>query len=107
MLASSKSNNKGLMLKKISKIIDLAAWSFVFFTTCTLIMTIVSTYHYFSQTIKYFEDYTTFQYSLLITMALGAISLFDKKEKGRSILIAVGCLSVAAGALYFIYINVF
>lgn len=107
MLASSKSSNKGLMLRRLNKTIDLVAWSFVFFTTCALIMTIVSTYHYFGLTIKYFEGYTTFQRSLLITMALGAFSLFDKKEKGRSILIAIGCLAIAAGALYFIYINVF
>lgn len=107
MLAPSKRDDKGLLFKRVSKTVDLLAWIFVFLTTCTLIITIISTYHYFNQTIKYFEGYTTFQYSLLITMALGAFSLFDKKEKGRSILIASGCLGIAAGAFYFIYINVF
>lgn len=107
MLASSKRSNKNILLKRLNKTVDIAAWAFVFLTTCTLIMTILSTYHYFGKSIKYFDGYITFQYSLLITMALGAISLFDKKEKVRSILISFGCVIIAIGALYFRYINVF
>ncbi|MHC1684508.1 MAG: hypothetical protein AB6733_16350 [Clostridiaceae bacterium] len=107
MLAPSKSDNKNLFLKKINKTVDLLAWSFVFLTTCSLVITILSTYHYFSASKKYFEDYKTFQYSLIITMTLGAISLFDRRKKKRSIITALGCLSIAFGALYFRYIKVF
>lgn len=106
MLASPKSDNKSLLLKRIGKTVDLLAWCFVFFTTCSLVITILSTYHYLSASKKYFEDYRTFQISLLITMVLGAISLFDKKQKRKSLLTAAGCLSIAVGALYFIYIRV-
>lgn len=107
MLVPLKKDNKGLLFDKLYKTIDLATWSFVILTTFALIMTIISTYHYFGQTIKYFEDYTTFQYSLLITMVLGSFSLFDKKEKVKSSLTAAGFLAIAVGIIYFIYINVF
>lgn len=104
---SNYKQKKKLNIKKgCLKTIDIIAWIFVFLTLSSLILTIISTYQYLGSSIKYFEDYTTFQIGLFITMALGTVSLYDKRNRTRSLVYAIGCFVVASGMLYFIFQNV-
>lgn len=100
-------HKKKLNIRKgCCKAIDIIAWIFVFLTLSSLLLTIISNYQYLGSSIKYFENYTTFQISLFITMALGTVSLYDKRNRTRSLIYAIGCFVVASGMLYFIYENV-
>lgn len=89
----------------MKKIIDTLTWVGVFLTISSLICTLLTTYHFVY--INHFGRYNTFQGCLALTMIMGAISMFDKKQKIQSFLYSIGFGVVAIFTIFFMYHGVF
>ncbi|KAJ52889.1 type II secretory pathway component PulF [Clostridium tetanomorphum] len=88
------------------KAIGVLGWCTVFFTTISLILTILTTCQFIY--VKYFNSYFTLQWCIFFTMVVWSIKLIDLKGniKGK-ILYPALCLIFAVGTMFFIFMKVY
>lgn len=87
------------------KTLNLLGWVSVLITILTLILTLLTTYQFIY--IKYFDSYFTLQCSMVLTLALFGITMFDSKYKFKNVMFSLVCMSIAAITLFFIWMRVY
>ena len=87
------------------KTLNLLGWVSVLVTILTLILTLLTTYQFIY--IKYFDSYFTLQCSMVITLTLFGIIMFDSKYKLKNVMFSLVCMSIAAITLFFIWMRVY
>jgi len=87
------------------KTLNLLGWVSVLITILTLISTLLTTYQFIY--IKYFDSYFTLQCSMVITLTLFGITMFDSKYKFKNVMFSFVCMAIAALTLFFIWMRVY
>ncbi|MCM8711869.1 hypothetical protein M2651_12765 [Clostridium sp. SYSU_GA19001] len=83
----------------MKKIINILGWVGVSLTIISLILTMLSTYHFVY--IKYFYDYYTLQWCLFFTMIVWGIRIFYLKSSFRDLIYTAICFIMAFGSMFF------
>lgn len=89
----------------MKKTINLLGWACVFITILALIGTISTTYHF--KYFKYCNGYSALQWCLFFTLLIWGIKTFDIKASLNKMLYTVICILMAAGSIFFMYMNVY
>jgi hypothetical protein len=87
------------------KTLNLLGWVSVLVTILTLIMTLLTTYQFIY--IKYFDSYFTLQCSMVMTLTLFGITMFDSKYKLKNVMFSLVCMAIASITMFFIWMRVY
>jgi hypothetical protein len=88
----------------MKKAINVLGWISVGLTIITLLLTMLSTYHF--TYIKYFYGYYALQWCLFFTMIIWGIKMFYLKSSFKDLVYTAICFIMAFGSVFFRFMKV-
>jgi hypothetical protein len=89
----------------MKRAINILGWLSVSLTIITLLLTMLSTYHFVY--IEYFYGYYALQWSLFFTMTIWGIKMFSMKSGAKDLIYTVICFLMAFGSVFFRFLKVY